>query len=114
MLDEIWLKVILTIVGVITAGACGYLSAKLKDYKDKIKAKEENENIQNIALLTLLQTQLTNTFFVYEKLGEIPDYVYKNWLNLLSIYEKLGGNDYVHTLAKKMESWKIIKTDILK
>lgn len=114
MLNEIILKVVLTIVGILVTGFTGYLTAKVKEYKKKLKNKEINEEVQNEALLTMLQSQLTNTYFVYEKLGEIPDYVYRNWLNMLSIYEKLGGNDYVHILAEKMKNWKIIKTDILK
>lgn len=65
------------------------------------------------ALMIILQSHLTNTFFAYEKIGKIPDYVYRNWLNELKEYEALGGDDYIHTLAKKMESWEIVKTDIL-
>ena len=113
MLNEIWVKIILTIVGFVVTASCGYLSAKIKETQKKLKDKEKNEIIQNQALVTILQSQLTNVYFVYQELGEIPDYVYRNWANMLSIYEKLGGNDYVHTLAKKMESWKITKTDIL-
>lgn len=106
--------IINTAITFVVSGALGYCVNIIKNYKKKLKDKEDNENIQNVALLTLLQTQLTNTYFVYEKLGEIPDYIYKNWLNLLAIYEKLGGDDYIHTLAHKMENWKIVKTDILK
>ena len=113
MLDEIWVKIILTIVGIVTTGSCGYLSAKVKNYSQRLKKKEENEDTQNKALLMLLQFQLTNTFFVYSEMGKIPDYVYKNWSNLLGIYEKLGGDDYVHVLEEKMKSWEFIKTDIL-
>lgn len=113
MLDEIVLKIVLTIVGTLVTGSCGFLSAKVVSYKTKIKDKEANENLQNLALLTLLQSQLTNTYFVYNEFEEIPDYVYRNWLGLLKIYEKLGGNDYCHTLEKKMQNWKIVKTDIL-
>jgi hypothetical protein len=114
MLDEIILKVVLTLVGIFITGSTGYFTAKIKEYKTRLKEKEGNENVQNIALQTILQSQLTNTYFVYQELGEIPDYVYKNWLNMLVIYEKLGGDDFIHTLAKKMENWKIVKTDILK
>lgn len=105
--------IITTAITFIVSSALGYCVSVIKNYKEKLKKKEQNESIQNIALLTLLQTQLTNTYFVYEKFGEIPDYIYKNWLNLLSIYEKLGGNDYVHILSAKMANWKIDKTDIL-
>lgn len=114
MLEEIILKIVLTIIGIIVTGLCGYLSAKLKNYHQKLKSKESNEVVQNEALKIILQSQLTNTYFVYQELGEIPDYVYQNWLNMLSAYEKLDGDDFVHTLAEKMKKWKIIKTGILK
>jgi len=113
MLNDIWVKIVLTIVGFMITGSCGYLSAKAREYHKKLKSKQENENVQNVALQIILQSQLTNIYFVYQKLGEIPDYVYRNWLNMLTIYEKLGGDDYIHTLAKKMEDWQIIKTDVL-
>lgn len=114
MLDEIVLKIILTIIGTVATGFCGFLSAKLSNYKKKIKSKETNEQIQNVALQTLLKSQLTNTYFVYNELKTIPDYVYQNFLDMLAVYETLGGNSYIHTIAKKMESWEITKTDILK
>lgn len=103
-----------TTITFIVSGILGYCLSVIKNYKKKLKNKEINEEIQNIALQTILQSQLTNTYFVYQELGEIPDYVYRNWLNMLSIYEKLGGDDYIHTLAEKMKDWKIIKTDVLK
>jgi hypothetical protein len=113
MLDEIWLKVVLTIVGIVTTGSCGYLSAKVKGFKSKVKEKEENENIQNVAIRTILKSQLTKTYFVYSELKQIPDYVYQDFLDMLKVYESFGGNGFVHTLARKMESWEITKTDIL-
>lgn len=102
-----------TIITFIISGALGYSVSVIKNYKKRTKEKGENENIQNIALQTILQSQLTNVYFVYQEIGEVPDYVYKNWLNMLSIYEKLGGDGFIHSLAEKMKEWKIIKTDIL-
>lgn len=107
-------KIITTIITFLISSALGYCVKAIKEYKEKAKKEKENEKVQNQALGTMLQNSLTNTYFVYEKLGEIPDYVYKNWLNLLKAYEDLGLDDYVHILAKKMESWRIVKTDILK
>lgn len=106
-------KIIGTILTFCLTTALGYCASSIKNYKERIKRTKENEEIQNQALLTLLQNSLTNTFFVYENIGEIPDYVYKNWLNLLGAYESLDGDDYIHTLAEKMSKWKIVKTDIL-
>lgn len=106
-------KIIGTILTFCLTTALGYCVSSLKNYKERIKKTKDNEIIQNKALLTLLQNSLTNTYFVYESIGEIPDYVYKNWLNLLSAYESLDGDDYIHTLADKISKWKIVKTDIL-
>lgn len=86
----------------------------INNYKKKIKAKEEESEMLKTALITMLQSNLTNTYYVYEKQQAIPDYIYKNWLNSFAIYEKLGGNDYCHILADKMKKWDFTKTDILK
>ena len=46
-------------------------------------------------------------------MGEIPDYVLKGWYNQKNIYEKLGGDDYVHVLEEKIKDLKIKKTGVL-
>lgn len=102
-----------TAVTFIVSSLLGYCVSVIKNYKAKLNKEKENENIQNIALLYLLQNQLTNTFYVYNELGEITDYVLRNWLNSFKIYKQLGGNDYVDTLKDKMMTWKVVKTDIL-
>lgn len=106
-------KIISTIVTFLVSGALGYCVKTIKAYKEKKEQCDKNNEVQNQALVMMLQNSLTNTYFVYEQLGEIPDYVYKNWLNMLKVYESLDGDDYVHTLADKMKTWKLVKTDIL-
>ena len=106
-------KIIGTIITVLLSAALGFCISKIKDYANKKNKDKQNENMQNEALKTMLQNSLTNTYFVYENIGKIPDYVYKNWLNLLKAYEGLDGDDYIHVLADKMKKWKIEKTDIL-
>lgn len=105
--------IINTAITFIISSILGYCVSVIKNYKKKLNDKSKNESIQNMALLTLLQSQLTNTYFVYSELKQIPDYMLKNWLNLLKVYESLGGDDYIHTLENKMQSWEIVKTDIL-
>lgn len=100
-------------VNFIVTGLLGYSVSSIKNYKERLKKKEENETLQNEALKTLLQAQLTNTFFSYADREEIKDYVYRNWKNLFKIYKALGGNDYIGELSHRMESWKIIGTGIL-
>lgn len=103
-----------TVVSLIISGVFGYLIGRIKNYKKKLKNKQDESDMLKIAMMTMLQSNLTNTYFAYEKIKEIPDYIYRNWLNSLAIYEKLGGNDYVHVLAEKMKKWDFVKTDILK
>lgn len=106
-------KIITTIVTFVLSSALGYLVRTLKAYKQEGEKRKENDSVQNEALKTLLQTNLTNTYFVYQELGSIPDYVLKNWTNLFKIYKKLGGNDYVDTLKKHIGDWEITRTNIL-
>lgn len=100
-------KIISVVINFIVTGLLGYFMANVKNYRKKNGAIEK-------ALMTMLQSNLTNTYFVYEELKEIPDYVYQNWLNEFREYEALGGNEYVHILAERMKSWKISRTGILK
>ena len=105
--------IINTAITFVVSSILGYSISLIRTYKLRIKTKEENEKVQNEALLIMIQSTLTNTFYAYQQIGEIPDYVYKNWINLLKIYEKLGGDDYIHTLEERIRTWKIVKTDIL-
>lgn len=100
-------KQILTIiVNFIVTGALGYAIAVIKNFKKKNIAT-------NNALKIMLQNNLTNTYFVYSTKKKIPDYVYKNWLNMLEEYENLEGDDFIHNLSDKMKTWEIVRTDIL-
>lgn len=101
-------------ISTITGSVIGYLISVLKKYKEKLQQKTENESLQNTALQALLKGQLTNIYFVYNELKKIPDYAYQNFLDMLKVYESLGGDGFIHTIAKKMENWEITKTDILK
>lgn len=106
--------IINTIVTGVISAILGYCISLLKNYKKRLEDKEEEGKMLKEAMMTMLQSNLTNTYYVYETQEEIPDYVYKNWLNSLKIYEKLGGDDYIHVLADKMKKWDFTKTDILK
>lgn len=95
-----------TILKFVLTGSLGYLVSVVKNYKKK-------SNATNNALKIMLQNNLTNTYYVYSSKKKIPDYVYKNWLNMLKEYENLEGDDYIHILAEKMKEWEFTKTDIL-
>lgn len=99
-------QIIDTILKFVLTGALGYLVSMIKNYKKKTTAT-------NSALKIMLQNNLTNTYFVYSAKKKIPDYIYRNWLNMLDEYENLEGDDYIHTLAERMKTWEIVRTDIL-
>jgi len=102
MIQDILIKVINYLLPIVL----GYCISVIKNYKKKNDAT-------NNALKIMLQSNLTNTYYVYSVKKKIPDYVYKNWINMLKEYEKLEGDDYIHTLANKMKEWEFVKTDIL-
>lgn len=99
-------QIIGIVVNFVVTGGLGYAVATIKNYKKKT-------NATNKALKIMLQNNLTNTYYVYSTKKKIPDYVYRNWLNMLEEYENLEGDDYIHTLAEKMKSWELTRTDIL-
>lgn len=106
--------IIKSVIGVLVSGALGFCISKIKNYKNTIKEKEQEKESLKEAMMIMLQSSLTNTYYVYEEIGKIPDYVYRNWLNQFKVYEKLDGDDYIHVLAEKMKKWNFEKTDILK
>lgn len=106
--------IIQTSITFIISTLLGYCISRIKVYKSKLNDKQNESKLLKSALMTMLQNNLTNTYYVYENLNKIPDYIYKNWTNSLKIYEQLGGNDYIHVLAEKMKKWDFEKTDILK
>lgn len=101
-MESIIIKVINYFVPIIL----GFCVGVIKNYSKKTKAT-------NKALKIMLQNNLTNTYFVYSTKKKIPDYVYRNWLNMLDEYEALEGDDYIHVLSDRMKTWEIVRTDIL-
>lgn len=99
-------QIITIVINFVVSGLLGYSLSAIKNYKKK-------GNATNRALKIMLQNNLTNTYFVYSAKKKIPDYIYRNWLNMLDEYENLEGDDYIHTLSEKMKTWEIVRTDIL-
>lgn len=99
--------IINTVVGFLTTTLLGYCLGI-------IKKKREDEKSQNDALKFLLQNSLTNIAYVYIEIGEIPDYVLKNWINLLEPYEHLKGDGYIHELDKIIRKLPVKVTGVIK
>lgn len=110
--DYWWL--VSTFVVPIATYFIGKYRRKNQEQDDKIQMLLKDDKLTKEALKILLQSNLTNQYFVYEQTQEIKDYQLKSWLNQYKVYESLGGNDYMHLLYEHIVNMKIKKTDILK
>ena len=99
-------QILKSVISYVVPAILGFLIAKVINYRKK------GDSLKT-GVMTMLQSNLTNTYYYYEPIKKIPDYIYKNFLNELKAYEDLDGNDYVHILAEHMKSWEITRTDIL-
>ena len=113
LLKDYW-WIITTFFVPIATFFVGRYKNKNEEQDKKIKMLLKDDELTKEALKILLQSNLTNQYFVYEQTGEIKDYQLKSWLNQLGAYEGLDGNDYVHELDRRIKKMKITKTDILK
>lgn len=102
MIDEVVMKVILTVVGFITTGVMGYLVAKVKEYRAKDTNQEE-------ALKCLLRSAITSKYYVYSELDEIPQYERENLIYMYEQYKRMGGNSYITTIMEEIERLPIKK-----
>ncbi|MEE1282755.1 MAG: hypothetical protein UHK60_11010 [Acutalibacteraceae bacterium] len=97
MAEEILMKTILTIVGFVVTGCLGYFVAKIKGYKEKDMRQEET-------LKCLLRSNITSKYYVYSELKEIPYYEKENIDKMFEQYKKMGGNSYVDTIVREINS----------
>lgn len=101
------------LISCFVSATFGFLVAQIKQLKKKEQEEKAERELLKNGVKMLLQSNLTNVFYVHNELGQIEDYKLKNWYNELKEYEALGGNDYMHVLEKKMARLKIVHTDIL-
>lgn len=102
MAEEIVLKIITTIASCAVTGLLGYFSGKVKTYKEKDLRQEE-------ALKCLLRSNITSKYYVYSEMKEIPYYEKENIDKMFEQYQKMGGNSYVETIVKEINSLPIKK-----
>jgi hypothetical protein len=102
MAEEIVLKVILTLVGFVTTGALGYLTAKVKEHKKR-------DTQQQLALMCLLRSTITSKYYVYKEIGSIPYYEKENIDKLHEQYKSMGGNSYVDIIVDDLNKLPIKK-----
>lgn len=107
MAKEIIMKVVLTVVGFITTGALGYLTAKVNYYRKKLRSLEETQ-------LMDMRNDLSNKFFVYDSLPEVDDYLVMAFREKSEKYFELGGDSWVHPMYDKSFKWKIKPTGYLR
>lgn len=102
MINEIVMKIILTIVGFVVTGILGFLVGKVKTYKAR-------ENNQEKALKCLLRSAITSKYYVYTELKEIPSYEKENIIYMYEQYKAMGGNSYIDNIMKEINELPIKK-----
>ena len=102
MAEEIVLKIITTIASCAVTGILGYLSGKVKSYKEKDLRQEE-------ALKCLLRSNITSKYYVYSEMKEIPYYEKENIDKMFEQYKIMGGNSYVETIVEEINRLPIKK-----
>lgn len=102
MLNEIWVKIVLTAVGFITTGILGYLTGKIKEY-------QKNDNTQSEALKCLLRSSITSKYYVYSELKTIPLYEKENLNYMYEQYKNMGGNSYINEIMGEINNLPIKK-----
>ena len=55
--------------------------------------------------IIMLRHDITSVYEHYKGSAAIPKVVYESTMNLYDKYQKLGGNSYVKTIIKEMETW---------
>lgn len=109
MVDEIILKVILTIVGFVVTGVLGYLSGKVKKYKELEEKRGKEIEMFKKSLNCLLRSNITSKYYVYSEMGEIPYYEKENIDMMFEEYSNNEGNSYVATIVKEINQLPIKK-----
>lgn len=95
MINEIILKVVLTIVSCIVTGSFGFLVGKIKSYKQR-------DNTQEEALKCLLRSSITSKYYVYSELKTIPLYEKENLNYMYEQYKAMGGNSYINEIMEEI------------
>lgn len=102
MINEIVMKIILTIVSCAVTGLLGFLVGKVKVYKAR-------ENNQEKALKCLLRSAITSKYYVYTEIGNIPSYEKENVAYMYEQYKAMGGNSYIDNIMRELNTLAVKK-----
>ena len=84
-----------TIISTLVGLVIGSLVNRIRQYRKKMAETEDNNAKQNKALKNLLKSNMTNQFYVYEKIGKAPRNVKQSWYDMYESYVELGGNTFI-------------------
>ena len=97
MLEKIISTIISVIITALITGIIGYLTGKMKGYKQRDSRQEE-------ALKCLLRSNITSKYYVYSEMKQIPYYEKENIDRMFEQYKNMGGNSYVDTIVREINS----------
>lgn len=68
-----------------------------------LKRQKRDRDANSKGTMLLLRVQLIEYHDKYTKLGEIPSYVYQNFVEMYEAYHALGGNGMVTKMYDEIE-----------
>lgn len=109
--------IINTSVTFIVSSVLGYCVSVIRNYKTKIKQKEDKilnefEQIKESQMLDM-KSDISNKFFIYDAMEEVDDYLVISFREKCERYFALGGNTWIHPMYEKSFLWKIKHTGYL-
>lgn len=100
-------KAITSLIGCIVTGIFGFLVGKIKSAKDEKKLYLNENKTQSEAIKSLLRASMVSTYYRYKNTKKIPYYEKESWYLEYKSYKQLGGNSFIDTIEKEIDSWEI-------
>lgn len=72
-----------------------------------LKQQKKDRDANSKGTMLLLRVQLIEYHDKYMKLGEIPSYVYKNFVEMYNAYHALGGNGMATKMYEEINEIKL-------
>lgn len=91
-----WADILFKTYAIVLPVVLGYIISLLKKQNKTRKANSKGT-------MLLLRVQLIEYHHKYMELGEIPSYVYQNFVDMYEAYHELGGNGMITKMYEEIQ-----------
>jgi len=86
------------------------MNEMLKKHIEQDINKKEVMALQSEALLCVLRSEITDTYYKYITIKQLRTYERENLVKSYNIYHSLNGNSYVTIIYDEMMTWEVIQS----